>query len=277
MENASQIEISVLIFAGMGIMILLSLSLILFFSYSQKTILAEKTLNQEKEIEHQKILLHSVLTMQEEERKRIAKDLHDDIGSKLNVIKLNMHQLKKHAEGKENLINSVTEVNQLLSQTIQTTRRISHDLLPPTLDNFGLAEALKELKESINQGRSGFVNLKIFEELQHPLPKPIALHLFRIIQELITNSLKYANASSLDLDLQLLPDQILLTYKDNGKGMDIQELQKQKGLGFKNIDSRLSLLQAEIEYTSSPRNGFQAKITINSIENDENNQSGLNG
>lgn len=263
METISQSQIILLFVVGIVIMLLLALSLILFFNYSQQKILAEKTLNQEKEIEHQKVLLHSVLTTQEEERKRIAKDLHDDIGSKLNVIRLNMHQLKKQAGDQEELITNITDVNGLLSKTIQTTRRISHDLLPPTLDNFGLVEAVKELRDSINQGRPGFVNLKIFQDIEQPLKKPVALHLFRIIQELITNSLKYAEASLLELDLQLMQDQILFSYKDNGKGMELKQLQQRKGLGFKNIDSRLSLLDGEIDYISKPNNGFQAKVTLN--------------
>lgn len=263
MEIVSQDQITWLVLLGLLIMLLLSLSLILFFNFSQKKILAEKTLSQEKELEHQKTLLHSVLTTQEEERKRIAKDLHDDIGSKLNVIRLNMHQLKRKAAENPDLITNVQEVNELLGSTIQTTRRISHDLLPPTLENFGLVEAIKELKESINKGKPGFVDFEEYDELNKPLDKITALHLFRIVQELITNSLKYAEAKKLTLNLQLLADQILLKYKDDGKGMDIEDLHQLKGLGFKNIDSRLSLLGATIAYESSPNNGFQAYVTLN--------------
>jgi len=211
-------------------------------------------------------LLHSVLTTQEAERKRIAKDLHDDIGSKLNVIRLNMHQLKKKAGENPALVGNVEEVNELLGSTIQTTRRISHDLLPPTLENFGLMEAVKELKESINKGQPDFMQIELYDEINKPLDKTTALHLFRIIQELITNSLKYAEAKNLTLGLQLLPDQILLNYKDDGKGMELKNLQKRKGLGFKNIDSRLSLLGANINYESSPDNGFNANITLKTAE-----------
>ena len=264
MDAISQNQITLLFILGFTIMLLLSLSLILFFNYSQKKILAEKTLNQERELEHQKDLLHSVLTTQEDERKRIAKDLHDDIGSKLNVIRLNMHQLKKQAGGSVYLAEHIGDVNELLSQTIQTTRRISHDLLPPTLDNFGLIEALKELAENINKGRENFLTLKVYNEREGLLEKNIALHLYRIIQELISNSLKYAEAKALTLDVQLLHDKILVNYSDDGIGMELDEVLTLKGLGFKNIDSRLSMLGAEIEYRSSPDHGFLAFITLNS-------------
>ena len=133
---------------GILIMLALALAFILFFNFSQKRILKEQMRQQRMAYEHQEALLHSTILTQEEERKRIAQDLHDEIGSKLNVILLNAHQLKKLEKGNLAMASITNELSSLVNTTIETTRRISHDLLPPTLEEFGLVEAIKELKDA---------------------------------------------------------------------------------------------------------------------------------
>lgn len=155
MEGGFQTDEVYLIMAmGILTMLALSLALVLFFYKSQRRLLQEKMIAQQSELQYQEKLLYNNILTQEKERKRIAKDLHDDIGSKLNVIFLNMHRIERAAKESPPILDMVSDINQVINITIDTTRRISHDLLPPTLDNFGLIEAVKELCETYQKSDS---------------------------------------------------------------------------------------------------------------------------
>ena len=270
MLNPHEIEVAKLVIIGILMTTSLALVLILFLNFSQKRILAEKTRNQELEIKYQKELLASTILTQEEERKRIAKDLHDDIGSKLNVIHLNLHHLKKLREDTGEFEGMLTDINGLIDTTIKSTRRISHDLLPPTLENFGLVEAFKELCENFNSGSPNLIKFIVMHQDRKIKDKHTELHLFRIVQELINNSIKHAHPTLIELLLSLKKEQIELSYKDNGKGMNIDLIKEKKGLGLKNIDSRLNMLHAQVDYKSAPGEGFQVFIHTNYPENELN-------
>ena len=151
-------EVYLIMAMGILSMLALALSLVMFFNKSQRRLLQEKMKVQEAELAHQEKLLYSTIRTQESERKRIAKDLHDDIGSKLNVIFLNMNRVSRAVKDSPPVQEMISEINGVIHHTIDTTRRISHDLLPPTLDKFGLLEALKELCD--NYQKSNAVNVE---------------------------------------------------------------------------------------------------------------------
>ena len=112
--------------------------LIMFFYFSRKKIVKIEVDKKNLEIEHQKELLHSILFAQEEERKRIAQDLHDDISSKLNIVSLNSHLLKTPNLNEEEQMEITKNIIELTQNAIENSRRIAHDLLPPVLEKFGL-------------------------------------------------------------------------------------------------------------------------------------------
>jgi len=245
-EDLLEGELLFLIIAGILVMTLLALALVLFFNFSQKRILKEKMLAKDLKIKHQEELLHSTIVVQEEERKRIAKDLHDDIGSKLNVINLNLHRLKKQGKGNTKI----------------PTRRISHDLLPPTLESFGLKAALQELADGFN--RSGKVEVLLNASIveQRPEETLVELNLFRVVQELISNSLRHGKANNINMELKMEANQISLNYQDDGSGFDTAKLDQKKGLGLSNIDSRLNMVGGQIRYESAPGQGTKAFIHL---------------
>lgn len=247
---------------GILVMLAFALAFILYVNFSQKKILTEQMRNQKQAYQHQEELLHSTIIVQEEERKRIAKDLHDEIGSKLNIIFLNIHRLKDFGELHEEIKGITDEVDTLINTTIDTTRRISHDLLPPTLEDFGLIEAIKELQHNFNQLGTIFIAFDLIKNEKKIEDKLIELNLFRVLQELINNSIRHGEATEIDLKIWLEKSYLKLEYLDNGLGFDPTSLKNKKGLGMKNIESRLHMIHATFELDSSPGKGMKLLIEL---------------
>lgn len=246
---------------GVLIMLTLALLFVLVLNRSQKKLLVEKNERQALQLKHQQELLHSTILTQEKERKRIAKDLHDEIGSKLNVIHLNMHRLKKHDDGSDTFRETISEVKSIINKTIDTTRRISHDLLPPILEEFGLVEGIKEFTESYNH--SGLINIDFQYQIssETKLGKLVELNLFRIIQELTKNSIHHGAAKNIRINLNNSTQKLALSYHDDGKGFDPKKIQK-KGLGLRNLESRVDMIGASYQLQSAPGKGVNVEISI---------------
>ncbi len=262
MESSfQQNEVFILMGVGIFVMMLLAIAFILFFSFSQRKLQTEQLKAKEAELQHQeKLLYHNILT-QEKERKRIAKDLHDDIGSKLNVIFLNMHRIERAAKESPPILGMVSDINEVINTTIDTTRRISHDLLPPTLDNFGLIEAVNELCEPYQKSGSVNVLLSVRQNEGRLADKTTELNLFRIIQELISNSIKHGKAEQISIDLWLGSKKVELEYRDNGKGFDLAKLAEKKGLGTQNMESRVKMIGGKMNIQSSEGEGILVRIS----------------
>lgn len=263
MESIFQEEnLITLMTIGILIMLAFAMAFVLFVNYSQKKILREQMHNQKLAFEHQQELLHSNILTQEAERKRIARDLHDEIGSKLNVIFLNIHRLKEFSKDKEDLTIITDEIELVINTTIDSTRLISHELLPPTLEEFGLVEAIRELQHSYNGLDSVHIEFNAMESENNIDSKLIELNLFRVIQELINNSIRHGKATEIDMKLWAESEWIKLTYEDNGIGFDSTLLDTKKGLGMKNMESRLQMIKANYQYDSSPGNGVNVMVEL---------------
>lgn len=253
MEGIQNQEVTILIAAGILIMLAMALTLIAFYGRAQRKLFAQK-------LEAQEELLQKTIMAQEEERSRIAKDLHDDIGSKLNVMSLYMHRLKKSEDKKT--LSVVGEINDILTTSIDTTRRISHELLPPALQKFGLSVALEELAEGFTQ--SGQVKMELsVEGLDEVVgDKMTQLNLFRILQELSKNSSLHGQAQNIHIRFIPTAQGYSFQYKDDGKGADKAQLSKGKGLGMSNIESRLKMIGGRWEVETSPGKGLKALIEV---------------
>lgn len=263
MENGFQENVFVfLMVIGILVMLAFALAFILYVNFSQKKILTEQMRNQKQAYQHQEALLHSTILVQEEERKRIAKDLHDEIGSKLNIIFLNVHRLKEFDLKREEIEAISDEVEILINTTIDTTRRISHDLLPPTLEDFGLIEAIKELQYNFNQLGTVFIEFDLVENEKKINDKLIELNFYRVLQELINNSIRHGKATELSIKLWIKTAMIKLEYKDNGSGFDQNDNKNKKGLGMKNIESRLRMIHATFQYDTALGKGMKMLIEL---------------
>lgn len=241
--------------------IILALVLILFFYYSRKKIIQKELEKKDLEIQYQRDQLHAVIITQEEERKRIAQDLHDDISSKLNIVSLNSHLLKT-----PNLTMNETEeitanIINLTSKALENTRRIAHDLLPPVLDKFGLDAGIEELCLEFTSSKQVQVNYS--NEVQFDMKdNDKHLHFFRIVQELMNNSLRHGKATIIDIVLKSENNKTICYYADNGVGFEIKDKKNQSGLGMKNIQSRIDFLNGSIKIDSAINKGVTVVVNF---------------
>lgn len=252
-----------LLFSGIGILIMMALGLLalMLSNRVQKRLLKEQMDKQALELSHQEELLIHNIKIQEEERQRIAAQLHDDIGSKLGVLHLTLHRLRKSEHSSEQYIEVFEEISGLIANTLETTRRISHELLPPTLEGFGLVEAINEFCDTVR--RTKVVEVTFDHNFsKSDLPESATeLHLFRILQELVNNTLKYAAARNIVISLLQDEATIRLSYSDDGSGFDLENTIS-RGLGLRNIINRARMIGGELQLSSAPNMGFQAKLLL---------------
>ena len=224
---------------------LIALIVFLFFKQKQKT-QQQKIIGLENEKEN--IALRSIMSGEEKERSRIAKELHDGLGGVLAAAKM-------HAS---NTGNSDKLLN-LLDTASKETRRISHNLLPESLTKKGLDAALKDYINSINENsllKVDYISLG----LKNDLPQSLQLSVYRIIQELINNIIKHSSATDALVQLQQEPNKLIITVEDNGKGFKKEH--NFNGIGLQNIESRLSLLKGTLEINSKQAQGTSVYIVL---------------
>lgn len=217
-----------------------------------KQILEKETLK----IQHQDQLLQTVVTVQEDERKRIARDLHDELGAALSISRMMLVQLEQtYPEGEDKVI----QIREIIESTLASTRRISHELMPLNLENLGLEKALKSLGNRIEATGALKTNVAITGLPNKPFWL-LELGLYRILSELINNTLKYAEAT--EIDIRIIPDDLGLvcTYQDNGKGLT--ENGQKNGLGFISVESRVNMLKGTWEYGNGIHGGFHAQLKL---------------
>ena len=182
-----------------------------------------------QEIHYQKEILQSVIQTQEEERMRIAQDLHDDISSKLNIVSLNTHLLKtpnlsefEHTEITNNIID-------LTKKALENSRRIAHDLLPPVFEKFGLHAAIEELVLEFSTAKNVQINYE--NELEFSaLEVNKQLHIFRVLQEFLNNSMRHGKATSISITFVSKNHQNTCVYTDNGVGFNTNSVNKKRGI-----------------------------------------------
>jgi signal transduction histidine kinase len=230
---------SIIFLVAFGMLLLIVIAIIIM-QVSSKRILQEKLKQEELEVAHKKELLtHSVET-QEKERDRLAAEIHDDITSKLNIIQVHLSGLNLSEPEMQEKIASLKEV---VENSIIDSRRIAYDLFPVILDKFGLRTALEELEE-LTTTRD--IKMTLETDISDITFNPsVAVHLYRIVQELLNNTLKYAQCSEIRLQLNVENQHGVLTYQDNGVG-NSETIKNSNGMGFKNINLRLSILDGEL-------------------------------
>ncbi len=256
MENTNPLIVYIL--GSAFFMLLFSIVLVSFFNFSKKKVTNAKLAMQEKELKFQEELLENTVRTQEEERDRIAKDLHDEVASKLNIIHLNLHRLRKMLPDTPEVREVMSYMDSSLKESTQRTRTISHELMPPLLKKFGLLETLHDLAYSVNATEQLDFSLKN-EELLDLKNDLNALHLYRIVQELANNTLKYAKATSIILAFEKVPNDntlIKMTYTDNGVGFEVERTKG--GAGMTNIETRIRLLHGTLQLSSKPMEGIVA-------------------
>jgi len=263
LQATNQPGVSIVLFLGTLGMVVLTVSLIIFIVMHQRKVIRYQNKLQQMEQEQQKILLNASIKLQEEERQRLAADLHDDAGPLLATARLYLNENLVNQD-KATQLQSIFQARQIIDDTIQLVRNISHSLMPPTLKNFGLESAINDLFQKISG--SGAINASSrFHEYKERLKGEKELIIFRIVQELINNILKHSNASFIHLTQNVHGDKFYLRIHHDGRGIvqsDFEKLNKSNvGLGLKNISSRLRVVQGNINFEKDISQTYY-KVTI---------------
>ena len=261
--QATKTGVSAVLFLGTLGMLVLTISLIIFIIFHQRRVIRFQNKLQHMEQEQQKILLNASIKLQEEERQRLAADLHDDAGPLLATARLYLNENLVNQD-KSTQLQSIFQARQIIDDTIQLIRNISHSLMPPTLKNFGLESAVNDLFQKISG--SGTINASSrFHEYKDRLKAEKELVIFRIVQELINNILKHSSASFIHLTQNVHGDKFYLRIHHDGRGIvqaDFDKLNRSTvGLGLRNISSRLRVVQGNINFEKDISQTYY-KVTI---------------
>lgn len=249
LQTTGPSPITVLILGSIGMLILVG-GIIVFLIMHQRRVLRFHQQIQEMEARQQKLLLNASIKLQEEERQRLAADLHDDAGPLLATARLYLNEnLINHDKASQ--LQAILQTRQIIDETILLVRNISHNLMPPTLKNFGLESAITDLFQKISG--SGVVNASSrFHDYKDRMKEDRELLIFRVVQELINNILKHSNSSFIHLTQNLHENRFYIRIHHDGRGIlqsDFERLSKSnEGLGLKNIMSRMRVVHGNINF-----------------------------
>jgi len=254
-------NIYLVVFLGMTGMFLLSGAIILFYVQYQKKLYQQQQEMKEAELNYQVQILHSTIQSQEDERRRIGQDLHDEVGSSLANLRIVISKIGK-AESPDVRNALVSNCQSLTDTVINNVRHISHNLSPSGMELFGFADILAELcdRTSKSSGLEIMLNNETGKRQEH-IDLKISIALYRVMQELLTNTIKHAGAKNVAITLSHKDDLLTLDYADDGKGLDEQVI-RNKGIGMYNIESRLSMVHAKFTMGNAGQKGFNIHIQV---------------
>jgi signal transduction histidine kinase len=242
--------------------IVIVISILLYRNYRQKQKLQQQRIR-ELEKEQQLMAIDAVLKGEEKERTRLAKDLHDGLGGMLSGIRYSFQNIK------ENLV--MTPDNHLafergmdmLNSSIKEMRRVAHNMMPESLVKFGLDTALKDFCNDINQSGAIHTTYQSIGLENSALDQTTSISIYRIVQELINNTMKHASAKTAIVQVFKTKGEISITVEDDGKGFDPMILQMANGIGWSNIQSRVDFLKGKINIQSEKEKGTSVHIELN--------------
>ncbi len=247
-----------------GAIALLVISLLTYRNYKSRQKLQQSKID---ELEKERLLTatEAVLKGEEQERSRLAKDLHDGLGGMLSGIKHSLSSMK------ENLVMTPANAQaferslDMLDSSISEMRRVAHNMMPEMLVKYGLDTALREFCHEITGSGVTEVNYQSIGMENAAIDQTVAVTTYRIAQELVNNAIKHGHAQGVLVQLHLSKQEKLLalTVEDDGKGMDSGVLKQSKGMGWKNIQSRVDFLKGKLDVQSAPGKGTSVMIEIN--------------
>lgn len=252
---------------GFGLLLIALYYIMRFYAQRMKT---EKIINdQQHKIDQQKIKelednmqinnMQSMIVGQERERERIAKDLHDSLGGLLSTVKLQFDQFRNKISTNE-ATHQYDKAAGLLDNAVEEVRVISRNLQPGALSNLGLIPAINDLINRFDSEEYPEVYFQNYN-LPEKLNDMVALNIYRIVQELLTNTIKYAKANEVLIQINSEDNELYVQYEDDGKGFDIKKLEK-RGMGLDNINSRIKYLKGQISIESKPNEGVSFLIKM---------------
>lgn len=252
-----------------GTFILLLVSLIIFIIYINKRRRAEQEaelhkqqLNQIKQDQQLKIY-NAMLEGQEQERKRLATDLHDGLGGMLAGVKLKLSEIADENTRADDNSQMRAAIRQL-DDSVQELRHIARNMMPETLLRYGVEMALKDLCDSL---RTKCLQIEFQSyQLDKDMKQSVQISIYRIVQELLANAVKHGNPTNILVQCSQNKERIFITIEDDGKGFDKESLAYKQGMGLSNVQNRVNYLKGKMDIQSQPGEGTIVNVEVNSYE-----------
>ena len=222
----------------------------------QKNLIRQKLEQEELRNKHQLELLHSNIEVQESERKRIAKDLHDQLGATLSIAKMHISRLEQMYPSVDTKGLSLANVREIIDSSITSVRQISHDLMPNQLETFGLIRALEGMFDQINDSKQLVIDFEVIQPITK-LCWEKELALYRIFMELIQNTMKHSSGKHVKINYSEDGGKVLVRYNDDGEGLPQDT---NYGLGLKSMEARIRSVGGSMEFLQG--GGFQAHLLL---------------
>jgi len=249
----------------------LSLGSIIAFLIYRSTKRKQRIAEQEKELEIQKTTqvlkekevetINAMVEGQEKERLRLAGELHDNLGSTLATVKMQVENLERNLEKVDDPKGLLSKTNTLINEAYQKVRRISHDRNSGVMAKEGLLPAVQKLAKQISSSGPLQIDIQDFG-LENRLSNHLEITIFRIIQELTTNIVKHAQASEASISLTQHDNELNIIVEDNGKGFKVGKLEQKDGMGLGSIERRVEHLEGSMEVDSTLGKGTIIIIDI---------------
>jgi len=200
--------------------------------------------------------------IREQERIHIAREIHDELGQQLTVLKMDISWLnKKIADADSSVKQKLKNLTEMLNGTVKTVRRISSELRPSLLDDLGLIAAMEwQLKEF--EDRSGIKTTFVADETEVELSDSVKTGFFRIFQESLTNIARHANAKNVSTSLKNSDQKIILCIEDDGKGFDKKKIEDKRTLGILGMKERTLMMGGEYSINSIPGKGTIVLVVV---------------
>jgi signal transduction histidine kinase len=240
----------------------LLISLLGYRSYRQKQKIQQHRIA-ELETQQQLTATEAVLKGEEQERTRLAKDLHDGLGGMLSGIKYSFNTMKGNLVMTPENTQAFERSMDMLDSSIKEMRRVAHNMMPEALVKFGLETALKDFCSEINQSGALAINYQSYGLEGVQIEQTISITIYRIVQELINNTMKHAAAKTAIVQVTKSNDRLTVTVEDDGKGFDPGILTQAKGIGWTNIESRINFLKGKLDIDTQEGKGTSVLIELN--------------
>lgn len=240
---------------------LLIISLLSYRTYTQKQKLQQQRIS-ELETLQQLTATEAVLKGEEQERTRLAKDLHDGLGGMLSGIKYSLNTMKGNLILTPENAQAFERSMDMLDSSIKEMRRVAHNMMPEALVKFGLDTALKDFCNDISNSGALQVSYQSIGVENATIDQTTAITIYRIVQELINNTMKHAGAQTALVQLSKEDSQMSVTVEDDGKGFDTALLSGSRGIGWSNIQNRVEFLKGKLDVHSQPGKGTSVLIEL---------------
>lgn len=243
MEDFTEVDFIKLVAAGMLLSFVLAASIVLFVLIYQRKLSRQLLKMQRMKLEHQEVLIQSSIQVADKEKKQFASNLHDVIGAQVAIAKITLSSVDAPSEVNQTIVSQTME---LLDGISDSVRSISYNIMPPVLIKLGLAKAIEDYVRKLPQNEITISANCTIEERR--FESNIELHAFRVFQEAVTNSIKYANCTRISIELQATEGELFrLSISDDGQGFETKD---QVGSGTLNMQHRANLMNFNFDLTS---------------------------